>query len=281
MFQFNAIGTAQADLIFTNNALVNQHTNISGGGGGVTVAVGGSGDMSYNISNNDIQGSKGTALLVSKAFGGAPGNGTMVGKIESNVIGVSGVANSGSSEGSGINVIVLAQGTHTTLIKNNQIYRYSNFGILLDAGGTSQSVTGLTHNGVLNATIEGNTIAQPNAPGGGFAQNGIHLNSGTNSTGGNDAYNVCLSIGSTSDAAKRNTLTGSGALGGTDYRLRQRFSTTVRMPGYTGVANGVTDAPLTTYLTPRTTGAFTLTSSSTATGGFFDTAGGAACPLPA
>ena len=278
LFQLNTVGTAQSDLVFTNNTLTNNHTNISGGGGGTTIAVGGSGDMTYNISNNTFRDSKGTALVVSKAFGGSPGNGTMSGRIEGNTIGVSGVANSGSSEGSGINVIQLAQGSHTTLIRNNTIYRYNNFGILVDAGGSASSVTGLTHDGAMNATIQGNIIAQPNAPSGGLSQNGIHLNSGTNS---GDQYAVCMAIGDPSDASKRNTVTGSGALGGEDYRLRSRFDTTVRLPGYTGTAHGSTDGPLTTYLTPRTSGSFTLSSATDGPPGFLNTAGGAACPLPA
>ncbi len=240
----------------------------------MTVAVGGAGDLTYNISDNTFRGSKGTALLVSKAFGAPPGDGTMSGRIERNTIGLSGVANSGSSQGSGIEVLELARGGHTTLIKDNQIYRYSNFGILVTVGGASESNTGLTHDGTMNATIQGNTIAEPNAPTGGLSQNGIHLNSGTN-TG--DGYQVCMNIGDPTDAAKRNTVTGSGALGGTDYRLRQRFDTVVRLPGYTGATNG---SGLPAYLGPRTNGAATVSSEATGAG-FVNTPGGAPCLLPA
>ncbi|MDQ4068750.1 MAG: hypothetical protein M3203_04650, partial [Actinomycetota bacterium] len=214
------------------------------------------------------------ALLVSKAFGAPPANGTASGRIERNTIGVSGVANSGSSEGSGIEVIQLARGSHTTLIKDNQIYRYSNFGILVTVGGSSEGTTGLTHDGTMAATIQGNTIAEPNAPAGGFAQNGIHLNSGTNA---GDGYQVCMNIGDPTDVAKKNTLTGSGALGGTDYRLRQRFDTVVRLPGYTGAANG---SGLPAYLNPRTNGAATV-SWVADSNGFLNTPGGAPCALPA
>ncbi|HEX2046722.1 MAG TPA: Ig-like domain-containing protein [Acidimicrobiales bacterium] len=274
VFNLTVVGTASSAFVFTGNTLNNAHPNIVGGGGGMTVAVGGSGDMTYNISDNTFRGSKGTALLVSKAFGAPPGDGTLSGRIERNTIGVSGVPNSGSSEGSGIEVIELARGSHTTLIKDNQIYRYSNFGILVTVGGADEGVTGLSHDGTMSATIQGNTIAQPNAPTGGFAQNGIHLNSGTN-TG--DAYQVCMSIGDPTDVAKKNTLTGSGALGGTDYRLRQRMGTTVRLPGYTGPADG---SGLPAYLNPRTNGAATV-SWAADSNGFLNTPGGAACALPA
>ncbi len=274
IFNLNVVGTASSNLVFTGNTLNNTHPNIVGGGGGMTVAVGASGDLTYNISDNTFRGSKGTALLVSKAFGAPPGDGTMSGRIERNTIGLSGVANSGSSQGSGIEVLELARGGHTTLIKDNQIYRYSNFGILVTVGGASESNTGLTHDGTMNATIQGNTIAEPNAPTGGLSQNGIHLNSGTN-TG--DGYQVCMNIGDPTDAAKRNTVTGSGALGGTDYRLRQRFDTVVRLPGYTGATNG---SGLPAYLGPRTNGAATVSSEATGAG-FVNTPGGAPCPLPA
>ena len=270
LFQHNALGTVASNLVFKNNALSNNHSAISGGGGGVTIAVGGSGDLTYDIDTNTLRGAKGSAIVVNKAFGVAPGDGTATGKIRNNTIGVSGVANSGSSEGSGIHVGLLARGVHTTLIDNNKIYRYTNHGIFLQAGGSAQSVTLVAHDGDLNATIQNNIIAEPNAPGGGLAQNGIHLNSGTNSGGGNDNYDVCL-------AFSANTLTGSGALTGEDYRLRQRFDTDVRLPGYTGAADG---SGLAAYLAPLTTGAFTLGVTNTATGGFLNTAGGAACPAP-
>ncbi len=112
--------------------------------------------------------------------------------------------------------------------------------------------------------------------------NGIHLNSGTNS---GDAYHVCLQLGDSADPARRNTVTGSGKAGGTDYRLRQRVETTVRLPGYTGVANdpnatGSLDAALSSYLAPRTNGPFTVSSASSATGGFFNTPSGAPCATP-
>ena len=271
----NVSGTSSSDLVLLGNTMHNTHPNIVAGGGGITISSSNSGDLTYDVDGNSIRGSKGSAIVVCKCFGGAPGDATAAGTIENNTIGLAGSANSGSSEGSGIAVTQLARGRHSSVIRNNQIRRYSNYGILMTAGGAAESVTGLSHDGAANFTIHGNTIAEPNAPAGGLAHNGIHLNSGTN-TG--DDYNVCLNLGSPT----KNTLTGSGALGGTDYRLRQRFDTDVRMPGYTGVANdpsatGSLDSALITYLTPRTNGTFTLSSSSTSTGGFFNTAGGAAC----
>ena len=282
MFQHNIIGNAQSDLVFQNNTLINGHPLISGGGGGVTITAAESGDLTYDINGNTIRGAKGVALVVNKPFGGSPGNGTMSGFIRNNVIGTAGATQNGSSEGSGMLIGLLAQGSHTTRIEDNQIYDYEEMGIFFNIGGTSQSVTGLTHNGTINATVVGNVIAEPlNLPGA-LAQNGIHLNAGTNSDGGNDAYQVCMDIGNGALAADRNTLTGSGAAGGTDFRLRQRFATTVRLPGYTGANND--NASVTSFVQGRNngppTGSVTNTVS-TGGGGFLNTSpAGSACPQP-
>jgi hypothetical protein len=175
----------------------------------------------------------------------------------------------------------LARGEHTTVVKNNQIYDYANSGIEMLVGGSSTSVTGVPHDGDLNATIQGNTIAEPTAPTGGLAQNGIHLNGRTNSTGGNDAYDICVDIGGAGTNAT--TMNGSGALGGTDFRLRQRFATTVRMPGYTG-ANNV-EADVVNFVKNRNNNPLTTTGSATfsvPTGGGFQNTNpaGASCAQP-
>jgi hypothetical protein len=283
MFQHNIIGTAQSDLVFLNNTLINGHPAISGGGGGVTITAAESGDLTYDINGNTIRGAKGVALVVNKPFGGAPGNGTMSGFIRNNVIGTAGGTQNGSSEGSGMLIGLLAQGTHTTRIEDNQIYDYEEMGIFFNIGGTSQSVTGLTHNGTVNATVVGNVIAEPlNLPGA-LAQNGIHLNAGTNSDGGNDAYQICMDIGS-GVAADRNTINGSGAAGGTDFRLRQRFATTVRLPGYTG--SNTDNAAVTTFVQNRNNNSGSTTGGATNTvatggGGFVNTSpAGSACTQP-
>lgn len=281
MFQHNIIGNAQSDLDFLNNTLINSHPTISGGGGGVTITAAESGDLTYDIDGNTFRGAKGVALLVNKPFGGSPGNGTMSGHIRNNVVGTAGATQNGSSEGSGIQVGLLAQGTHTTLIQNNQVYDYANFGIFVNMGGTAQSVTGLTHNGTMNATVLANTVAEPTAPAGGFAQNGFHVNAGSNDP---DAYQMCVDFGHASNAASRNTINGSGALGGTDFRMRHRFDAVMRMPGYTG---GVSDnAAVVTYIQNRNnnSGSTTGTASNQvtlATDGFFNTSpAGSACPQP-
>ena len=149
---------------------------------------------------------------------------------------------------------------HTVAITNNQIRQYNNMGILLTAGTAASG-----GNGALNATVTGNTIANPGTLGS-LPMNGIHLNAGTN-TG--DAHPVCL-------AASGNSLTGSGALGGTDFRLRQRFATTVRLPGYADTNTNT--AAVVAFVSGQNGGASGTASVTVPPGGGF--VGGAACPQP-
>ncbi len=153
----------------------------------------------------------------------------------------------------------------TVSITGNQIRQYNNFGIELLTGGGA-SPTG----GALNATITGNTVKEPGT--GGLPMNGIHLNGGTVP---GDTYQICASVGGA--GALANDITGSGANAGTDFRLRQRQATTVRLPGYGGANNN--DAAVVTFVQANNVGAPSgLASNTVPTGGGF--VGGAACPTP-
>ncbi len=231
-FQLNLIGTASSDLVFTGNTITNAHPAVVSGGGGIRLTGGGAGSnptATYNISNNILRDSNGTAIGVTKGAG----TGTFTGTIDNNQIGVAGVTNSGSSGGSGISVILAENGTHTTTVTNNQIRQYNNFGIIVQAGGTAT-----VGSGTLKATVTGNTISNPGTMV--FAKNGFQLNSGTLP---GETYQVCLTFGGA--GALRNSLVGSGTDGGTDFRLRQRQATTVRLPGYAGANND--DAAVVTF----------------------------------
>jgi uncharacterized repeat protein (TIGR01451 family) len=273
LFMVNLGGSATADLVFTGNTLSNNHPNIVSGGGGMTVTSGGSvaftPTLTYSITNNSFRDSDGSALLISKLIDA----GNFSGTISGNTIGVAAVANSGSKSGSGIRIISAVQGTNTVSITNNQIRQYNGTeGILLMAGGIVQSASGTTtHNAALNATITGNTISNPGSLGA-LPIYGIHLNSGTNSntpSGTPDAYQVCTQISG-------NTITGSGAVGGTDFILRQRFSTTVRLPSYAG---GSTDTgAVVSFIQGNNPGIETGNASVSGSGGGF--VGGASCAQP-
>lgn len=231
-FQLNLIDTAATDLVFTGNTITNSHPAVVSGGGGIRLtggSTGGNVSATYNFSNNIMRDSNGTAIGVTKGAG----TGTFTGTIDNNQVGVAATLNSGSAAGSGISVISAEGGTSTTTITNNQVRQYNNFGIIVQAGGLPTVGTGN-----VKATVTGNTISNPGNLI--FAKNGFQLNSGTVP---GDAFSVCLTFGGA--GALRNSLVGSGTDGGTDFRLRQRQSTTVRLPGYAGANND--DAAVVTF----------------------------------
>lgn len=263
-FQVNLIGTASSDVVFTGNTITNNHPAVVSGGGGIRLTGGAAGSnvtATYNFSNNVMRDSNGTAIGVTKGAGA----GTFTGTISGNQIGVAATANSGSAAGSGISVITAETGTHTATISNNTIRQYNNFGIFVQAGGTAT-----VGSGNLNVTVTGNVVANPGTAI--FAKNGFQLNAGTLP---GETYQVCLSLGGA--GALRNTLVGSGTDGGTDFRLRQRQSTTVRLPGYGGANND--DAAVVTFAQGNNNLGGTPTGSAANTvptgGGWI---GGAACP---
>ncbi|MBI4914265.1 MAG: hypothetical protein HY825_00315, partial [Acidobacteria bacterium] len=258
LFQLNNIGSAACDLVFTGNTLSNNHANIATGGGGVTIGGGDlNGSLTYNIANNTFRDAVGHAVLIVKSIG----TGTYSGTFTGNTIGVQGVSNSGSLEGSGLVLQNAGGGVFTATVTNNSIYRWTNFGINLQAGA------GVVASGQLNATITGNTVASPNATT--FITNGLHVNSGV--TPG-DTFAVCATIGGA--GVLRNTLTGTGTNGGTDFRLRQRQSTTVKLPSYAGANND--NNAVVTYVTGNNIAGSGLASNTVPTGGGF--VGGVGCP---
>jgi hypothetical protein len=256
LFQMNADGTGGGDLDFISNTLSNNHPGIGTGGGGVSIF--GGEDALFDVDmtgTNTFRDSVGHALLFVKS----PGAGDINVTVDGAKIGVAGTANSGSLEGDGIKFQHAGGGAGadaTLTLTNTQIRQYNNFGVDLQAGA------GIASAGTINATVTGNTVANPgtNASIGGPFQ-GIGLNNGV--TPG-DTFATCAHIAS-------NTAPGSGRNGGSDIRVRQRQSTTVRLPGYVG---GATDTgAVNTFLSGQNSGA-SVTSLADSTG----FAGGAPCP---
>jgi hypothetical protein len=169
------------------------------------------------------------------------------------------------------------QGTVTVAITNNQIHQFNNKGIELLTGGgaTAQS-------GAFNATVTGNTIDTPGNDVGTQAipKNGIHLNGGTVP---GDTYAICTQIGGAGALANSIATSGKDAipatgLGDIDFRLRQRQSTTVRLPGYGGAATDT--AAVVAFVAGNNGGNGApagLASTQSPGGGFV---GGAACTSP-
>jgi len=261
-FLLNGNSTPNGEFIFTNNSITQSMMSVSGAGN-VFVSSGGNGNptLTYKVQGNTMRGAVGNAINISKGIG----TGNFSGIIDTNTIGVTGVANSGSTQGNGITVIHVGGGTHTTSITGNIIRRYNTDGILIQLGDSSSG-----GNGAVNATITGNTIKEPDS----FALHGIELNVGT--TAG-DSHFLCASIGGA--GTLRNDANGGGNAGngGFDFRLRQRQSTTIRLPNYGGANND--NSAVTTYIQSRNNTTPTVSPSNTfPTGGGF--VGGAACTLP-
>jgi hypothetical protein len=262
LFQFNMLGNSNNDLVFTGNTLSNNHPAIATGGGGVTLSggdntTGGGTQFTYNIDNNTFRDAQGHAVLIVKSTD--PGNFT--GSFTNNTVGVAGVPNSGSFAGSGIKVQSAGLGTMNTTIQGNTIRQYNNFGIEMLTGGGATAL-----GGNFNAKVYGNLVSNPGT--GGLPMNGVHLNGGTVP---GDTYAICVDVGGA--GALANSIVGSGLNAGTDFRLRQRQSTTVRLPGYAGANTDVTAVQ--NFVIARNTGGPTGLASTQAPGGGF--VGGGAC----
>jgi Bacterial Ig domain/Bacterial cadherin-like domain/Cadherin-like len=257
--QFTQGSSGSMDVVVQSTAFSDNHPSIVSGGGGVIVG-GTNGSMTFNVNGNTFRDSTGTALAVSCGNAGQ----SCVGRFENNQVGLVGTANSGSSGGSGIAVVSSGGGTMTALVNNNQIRQYNNHGILLQAGQTLGNPTSF------NVTVTNNTVSNPGTINTDF--NGIHLNNGTVP---GENFTSCVDI-------RSNTISGAGK--GTippnngDYRLRQRQSTTVRLPGYGGANNN--DAAVVTFVSGNQTTVSTGASSNTVGSGGGGFVGGASCVTP-
>jgi CARDB/Bacterial Ig domain/Cadherin domain len=259
-------GSGLGDLVVSGNAFSNNHPGIATGGGGLTLSnAGTSGTTTMSITNNSFRDAVGPGVLIVKTTGSSTQTGTFSG----NTIGVAGVANSGSAEGSTLKLQTAGQGTSTWTVSNNQIRGYNNFGIEVLAGGgaTAQS-------GAINTTITGNTITQPgNTPGTiTIPKQGVHFNIGTVP---GDTYQACAAI-----TGNNISTSGADSVPSTidvDVRLRQRQSTTIRLPGYSGSATDTTAVQ--TYVASNSdVGTTVLAQTNAPPGGGYTGGAPATCP---
>jgi Bacterial Ig domain/FG-GAP-like repeat len=248
-----------------DNLGANAHPGAAAGGN--RVVLGSVGTMTFDVNSNTLRGSKGEAIRV-RSTATLAVTGTATGHVRNNVIGVQGTANSGSSEGSGIFAIGDGGSDMTIAIAANTVHQYNNHGIRLDFGDE------INDGSVFNATVTGNTVSTPGNINTDF--NAIHLNNGT--VAATDNFTSCVNIGGAGALANSVSGGGSGTIppNNTDIRLRQRQSTTVRLPGYGGANND--DAAVVAFLAGRNTLSTAAASNTVPTGGGF--IGGAACAVP-
>ncbi|QSR27184.1 hypothetical protein CFH99_16310 [Nocardioides aromaticivorans] len=265
LFQFSHGGSGTGDLVVTGSSFSDSHPALATGGGGVTLfQAGTAGTTTLNLSGNSFRDAAGTAVTVVKDAGGSVQQGTFA----NNTIGVSGVANSGSTGGSGLLLQTVGGGTSTWSVTGNQVRGYNNYGILVQAGGGASA-----QSGTFNTTITGNTIAEPGTLLTGFSRQGVHYNIGTVP---GDTFLACAAVSG-------NTLAASGADSvpptvDADIRLRQRQSTTIRLPGYGGAAGD--DTAVQAFVSGNNGGAPTVVATGTSGSGGGGYTGGAACPTP-
>jgi hypothetical protein len=262
--QANVQLTGVATVSVTNNNVSNSNPDRCCASSGIAMA---GGALTYTIANNSVQNSVGAAIAIDESGSFA---GTLKGTMTGNTIGTSGVANSGSSQGSAISVIHAGAGTSTHAITSNIIRQVNGSQAILLQIGDAAAGGG---NGTYNATVNGNNIQEAGAT----LNSGRHAIAVTVGTITNDAHQACIDLGT-------NTITNfNTASAGNENRIRgqQRFLTTVRLPAYTGLNNDNTAVQ--NYWVARTTATRALVANNVAGGGggFVNTSpAGSACPQP-
>jgi hypothetical protein len=243
-FQAAASNSTDLNVRFRNNTLAGGHATALGQGltinAATGVAFGGyTGTVNYDIDSNTISSAILSAITVNLGTSGAAG--VFNGFVRNNVIGTTGVADSGSAQGFGIAVDAHGNGTHTVSVTGNTIREAFDraISVLANDGG-----------GVLNLTVQSNNLGVSSNPLG--SRESFFLNNASTTTnvfGEVDHHTVRLNLGGA--GALANTLThGVGAPD--DFRIRQRFDSRIEMPGYAG---GPFDtAAVVAYVQGRNTG---------------------------
>jgi methionine-rich copper-binding protein CopC len=267
-FQAAAANDGNLNIIFTGNTLTGGHATALGQGITINAATGVpgyTGDVKYNISNNSINGAILSAINVN--LGTSAASATFQGKIDGNQIGTVGQLDSCSTQAHGIALDSHGNGTHTSLIQNNTVRQCFDraLNVLANDGG-----------GTLHLTVQNNSFTHSD---GTNSRQSVFVETGATSTnvfGQVDHHFVCLDLGSgganTLQVSAENPPDGA-------FRVRQRFESTLRLPGYAGANNdnaaaiaflsGLNGAVAGTATNDRTT--------FPAGGGFV---GGAACNAP-
>ena len=236
---FNAVvtQTADMDLVFRNNTLSNNHGNKVSAASNMLLFSTSNGGVTYDVSHNALTtGATGSSLAAAKGVPDTGSGGTMVGTINSNTIGTSGVVGSGS-QFTGIFVSALGSGTHTTAVTNNTVLRYNEEGIFLKS---NDSLTG--GNAVLNATVTGNITSEPDS----LAFAGLWVLAGSGS--GTETHTVNVVLGNITATPVAGTPPGTGSVqndftlgdpaNGTDVFLQEAGSASVINLSRAGSAAG-------------------------------------------
>ena len=216
-----ATGLSTMDIVLNSNTFVTNggYTTLAGA---INITNDHQSDVTFDVNSNSFTGAQLSAVnfFTSNLTTNAA---SMIGKFRSNTIGTAGVTNSGSVAGNGFQVSATGAGAVTMNITGNAIRNWGgNFGMDIAAGDGSPT---------MNFTATGNTL-NLNVPNVSNNLHGVHFNMGTTVAG---AVTACVDVGGA--GALVNTVTNAAPAGGSEIRVRQRNSSTVRLPGFsTGTA---------------------------------------------
>jgi hypothetical protein len=171
-----------------------------------------------DIQNNTFQNSKTNALTIIKSHDIGGASGSFSGTINNNTIGTAGTANSGSSEGDGMEITNEGTGNMTVAVTNNHVHQINSSGFQFVAGA------GIASSGQFNINFSGNSVDNPGNNGSVTLLQSVRIDSGVTS---GDTFATCANFGA-------NTITGSSDAPNKDFRLVVNQSTTIRLPGYAG-----------------------------------------------
>ena len=223
-FQADAANNSQLTVAFTGNTLTGGHPNAVGQG--VTLTVGDSALITFSVANNSITGAVATALALFQSTTRLPAHASAARSVPTPSARPAWPGR--ALTGNGLGVTVNGLGTTTVAVIGNTIRQWTNpYGMWFNIGDTSPT---------LNATVTGNTLKEPNlVPVGAsiLPLEGVKLDAGLANL---NAPSVCFDFSGA--GVLRNDIVGSGYAAGStgDFRIRQRFNSTVRLPGYGGAA---------------------------------------------
>lgn len=169
-FQSNTLGSASSTVTLANNTFLNNHPDITSGGGGIAIsggelALASNYTINYNITGNTFRGSEGAEIFVSMVGK----SGVVNGVILNNIIGTDNASNpqsdgTGTLSGGNGDAIFIKQEkfngagnlNHAVRIEGNQIRDFDASGIRIWSNNQGGGV------GRVEATIKNNIIEEVN-----------------------------------------------------------------------------------------------------------------------
>ncbi|WP_167736048.1 Ig-like domain-containing protein [Nocardioides sp. 503] len=239
----NTSGSPTMNLVFSGNTVTGGNASALSGQPGIVLTPTAGAQTRALISDNDISGTLGSAVVVSP-LAGSTESARLDATVTDNRIGDL-TPSSGSAQGAGLVLRAAGDGDSRFAARRNTIRAFAQEGILVQAldgsGGTAD----------VAVTLTGNVVSAPSRS---EFWEGIFVGAG--SLGTDDAV-VCADIGGPGALENSFVGAGTGPVGDVapDLALSQRFDTQLLLPGFDGEA-----ADLATYVQGRNAGEPTVQS---------------------